>query len=62
MFYLTVNDLLRLAIEFEKDTIFFYEMIQTFIQDKQTLDQLRDIIEEKTRHIGLLEEYRAKHR
>ena len=26
-----------------------------------TLDQLRKIIEEETRHIGLLEEYQAKH-
>jgi rubrerythrin len=57
----TVNDLLRLSIEFEKDTILFYEMIQPFIQDNQSLDKLREIIEEETRHIGLLEEYRAKH-
>ena len=57
----TVKDLLRLAIEFQKDTILFYEMIQTFVQDNEGLDQLGEIIEEETRHIGLLEEYRAKH-
>jgi len=57
----TVKDLLRLAIEFEKDTILFYEMIQTFVQDNQVLNHLREIIKEETRHIGLLEEYRAKH-
>jgi rubrerythrin len=56
-----VKELLRLAIEFENDTILFYEMIQTFVQDEETLDQLKQIIEEETRHIGLLEEYRAKH-
>ena len=53
----TVKELLRLAIEFEKDTILFYEMIQTFVQDRETLDHLKEIIEEETRHIGLLEEY-----
>lgn len=57
----TVKDLLRLAIEFQKDTILFYEMIQTFVQDNEDLDQLGEIIEEETRHIGLLEEYLAKH-
>lgn len=57
----TVKELLRLAIEFEKDTILFYEMIQTFVQDHETLDQLKEVIEEETRHIGLLEEYLAKH-
>lgn len=57
----TVKELLRFAIEFEKDTILFYEMIQTFVQDHETLDQLKEVIEEETRHIGLLEEYLAKH-
>ena len=56
----TVKDLLRLAIEFQKDTILFYEMIQTFVQDNEGLDQLGEIIEEETRHIGLLEEYLVK--
>lgn len=57
----TVKELLRLAIEFEKDTILFYEMIQAFVQDHETLDQLKEIIEEETRHIVLLEGYLAKH-
>jgi rubrerythrin len=57
----TVKDLLVLAIDFEKDTILFYEMIQTFVQDDKTQDQLREIIEEETRHIGLLEECLANH-
>ena len=55
-----VKDLIRLAIEFEKDTILFYQMIQGFIHDNQTLDQLREIIEEETRHIGILEDYLAE--
>jgi len=58
----TVKDLLHLAIEFEKDTLVFYEMIQTFVQDQAARDHLKAIIGEETRHIMLLEEYRAKHR
>jgi rubrerythrin len=58
----TVKDLLRLAIEFEQDTILFYEMIQSFVQDHEARDHLRKIIEEENRHIMLLEKYRANHR
>jgi rubrerythrin len=57
----TVKELIQLAIEFEKDTILFYEMIRTFVQDHETMDKLREIIEEETRHIMLLEEYRDEH-
>lgn len=57
----TVKDLLHLAIEFEKDTILFYQMIQTFVQGREARDHLKEIIEEETRHVMLLEEYRAQH-
>jgi rubrerythrin len=52
-----VKDLLGLAIEFEKDTVLFYEMIEAFIQDGETLNQLKTIIEEERRHITTLEDY-----
>jgi rubrerythrin len=52
-----VKDLLGLAIEFEKDTVLFYEMIGTFIQDGETLNQLKAIIEEERGHITILEDY-----
>jgi rubrerythrin len=52
-----VKDLLGLAIECEKDTVLFYEMIEAFIQDGETLNQLKTIIEEERRHITTLEDY-----
>jgi len=53
-----VEDLLGLAIEFEKDTALFYEMLRPFIEDPNTLDQLNSIIEEENRHAQLLEEFK----
>lgn len=53
----TVEQLRRIAIEFEKDTILFYEMIGSFVTDKETADQLEAIIEEENQHVKLFEEY-----
>ena len=53
----TVQSLLELAIEVEKDTIVFYQMLQAFIEDSDTLDGLNEIIAEENRHIELLKEY-----
>ncbi len=47
--------LLGVAIEFEQDTVLFYEMIRSFVEDKTTLDHLNTIIEEENDHIRLLE-------
>jgi rubrerythrin len=54
-----VENLLERAIEFESDTILFYEMIRSFVEDedKETLDHLNMIIEEEKGHIRLLEEF-----
>jgi rubrerythrin len=52
-----INSLLELSIEFEKDTILFFEMLSAFIDDKETLSQLDKIIEEEKRHVQLLEEF-----
>ena len=52
-----VETLLEWAIEFEKDTIVFYEMIKSFVQDKGTQDLLEAIIEEELGHIRVLEEF-----
>ena len=51
-----INSLLELSVEFEKDTILFYEMLRAFIDDEETLSQLDKIIEEEKRHVQLLEE------
>jgi rubrerythrin len=53
----TQEHLRQTAIEFEKDTILFYEMIRAFVTDRETLDQLQEIIDEENRHVKLFEEY-----
>ena len=48
----TVQSLIELAIEVEKDTILFYQMLQAFIDDSDTLEGLNEIIAEENRHIS----------
>jgi rubrerythrin len=51
-----VEDLIRQAIEFEKDTILFYKMLQPLIDDQETLDQLLGIIKEEEKHVQSFKE------
>jgi rubrerythrin len=51
-----VEDLLNLAIEFEKDTALFYGMLQPLIEDQKTLEQLHAIIQEEEAHARRLKE------
>jgi rubrerythrin len=55
-----INDLLGLSLEFEKDTILFYEMLSEFIDDAETIRQLGRIIEEEYRHVEILEGFLEK--
>jgi rubrerythrin len=55
-----LRSLLQQAIEFEKDTILFFEMIKSFIEEDAALRQLELIIEEEQRHIATLERLPAK--
>ena len=50
-----INDLIQVAIEFERDTVLFYEMIQAFVQEQGTLHHLNTIIEEENQHIKHLQ-------
>ena len=52
-----VKRLLDVSIELEKDTILFYQMLQAFIDDPNTLEGLNEIIAEENRHIQMLSEY-----
>ena len=52
-----VQRLLGLSLEFEKDTVLFYEMLSAFIDDEQTLSQLKKIIEEENRHVQVLKDF-----
>jgi rubrerythrin len=57
----STEKLIVIAIEFEKDSILFYEMIQSFIEDPETLGQLNEIIAEENRHIEMLNDYKRPH-
>jgi rubrerythrin len=46
-----IKDLFKVAIEFERDTVIFYEMIRAMIEYDETSADLNQIIEEETRHI-----------
>ena len=42
--------------EFENDTLFFYEFLETFIEDKDALAGLKKIIQEERAHVNKLDE------
>ena len=46
-----VDELIAIFIEFEKDTILFYEILEPFIEDDRTLADLKKIIAEENNHI-----------
>jgi rubrerythrin len=48
--------LIDIFIEFEKDTILFYEMLKTFLVDEKTIRHLEKIIQEESSHIDKLED------
>jgi rubrerythrin len=55
-----LRSLLRHAVEFEKDTILFFEMIKPFVEEDAAMEQLEAIIEEERRHVVALEGLPAK--
>ncbi len=55
-----VNDLLKIMITFEKDTITFYDLFRTFLTDKSEQACLDGIIADEEQHILKLEECRDK--
>jgi rubrerythrin len=54
----TTEDLLSIAIEFEEDTIIFFGMLRSLIEDDDILEGMDEIIEEEKRHIQALQDYR----
>ena len=59
-----LEDLISLAVEFENDKVIFYKMLRPFIEDRETLDFLENIIDEETNHIRelstLMDRYAAE--
>jgi rubrerythrin len=50
-----LSSLLDLSIEFEQDTIMFYEMLRSFIDEAETGEQLDRVIAEELDHVRQLE-------
>ena len=48
--------LLETALEFEEDTILFYELIGSFMGDEESLQGLQQIIEEEKQHVRKLKD------
>jgi len=55
-----IDTLFEISLEFEKDTILFYEMIKDFIDDGKTLAGIDRIIKEERKHVKRLEELTSK--
>ena len=51
-----LQELVRVSIEFERDTVLFYEMLAAFVEKKESRRLLTKIIDEEHRHIRMLEE------
>lgn len=47
----TLEDLVKVFIEFENDTILFYDMLKSFISDDDTIESINQIIGEEKDHI-----------
>jgi rubrerythrin len=51
------EELIAVFIEFEKDSVIFYKVLEPFVEDPFALENLKKIIEEENRHIQLLQEF-----
>lgn len=51
-----IVDLIAIFIEFEKDSVRFYQVLEPFIEDPVCLASLKKIIDEENRHIERLQE------
>ena len=49
------HQVLQVALEFEKDTILFFDMIRGFVTEQGALAQMEVIIQEERRHIEILQ-------
>jgi len=52
-----IDDLIEVFIEFEKDSIIFYEVLTPFVEDPTARSYLQKIVDEEKRHIERLNEF-----
>ena len=49
-----VDELINIFIEFEKDSVRFYQLLEPFVEDPVSLESLKSIIDEENCHINRL--------
>ena len=52
-----IDELIEIFIEFEKDSIIFYEVLKPFVEDPAVRGYLKQIVDEEKRHIERLKEF-----
>ena len=52
-----IDDLIEIFVEFEKDSIIFYEILKPFVEDPAARDYLEKIVDEEKRLIERLKEF-----
>ena len=55
-----LKEVLKIALGFEKDTVIFYEMMGSFVQEDAALAKLDQIIQEENQHVRVLSEFLHK--
>jgi rubrerythrin len=51
------EDMIAIFVEFEKDSVIFYKVLEPFVENPVARQQLKKIIEEENRHIKHLQEF-----
>lgn len=52
-----MDDLITVFLEFEKDSVIFYKVLEPFVEDPIALQQLQKIIDEEYLHIKHLQKF-----
>ncbi|NNL78794.1 MAG: ferritin family protein [Desulfobacterales bacterium] len=55
-----IDDLVEIFIEFEKDSILFYQVLEPFIEDPAALEHLNKVIDEENSHIQRLQTFMGR--
>ena len=55
-----IDDLIEIFIEFEKDSVLFYQVLEPFIEDLVALEHLNKIIDEENSHIQRLQAFMGR--
>ena len=53
----STEQMIEVFIEFEEDTILFYQLLESFISNGETINKLSRIIKEEQKHIQKLQEF-----